>query len=162
MAIYVGIDPGKSGGIAWVRDNFGAPEFVKADGMTEMDLYAVLQGLTCEAAQEHTEIYAVIERVSSSPQMGVTSAFSFGRDYGTYLGLLAGCAIPFALVTPQKWQKAMGCLSKGNKNVTKAAAQRLYPSLKITHATADSLLLATYCRKHCRELFGLAPSAGEG
>lgn len=32
-------------------------------------------------------------------------------------------------------------------NVTKAKAQELFPKEKVTHATADALLLATYCKR---------------
>jgi hypothetical protein len=41
----------------------------------------------------------------------------------------------------------MQCLTKGDKNVSKAAAQRLWPKLKITHANADALLIAEYGRQ---------------
>lgn len=151
--IFIGIDPGKSGGIAWMRDDFSKPEHVKIDGLTELDLHNVVETIVNDSPPDANEVCAVIEAVSASPQMGVTSAFSFGRNFGFWLGVLAGCAVPYALVRPQKWQKAMGCMSKGDKNVTKAAAQRLYPNEKITHATADALLLATYCRRHHAELF---------
>jgi hypothetical protein len=35
-------------------------------------------------------------------------------------------------------------MTKGDKNVSKRRAQELYPQLKITHSTADALLIATY------------------
>jgi hypothetical protein len=57
---------------------------------------------------------------------------------------LTAAGIPFERVRPQKWQQAMGCMTKGDKNVSKRRAQELYPQLKITHATADALLIATY------------------
>jgi hypothetical protein len=41
----------------------------------------------------------------------------------------------------------MRCLTKGDKNVSKARAQELFPALKITHATADALLIAEYGRR---------------
>ena len=90
---------------------------------------------------------AYIEKVGATPQMGVVSAFTFGRSYGWLLGVLDALRIPYEFVTPQKWQKAMGCLTGGDKNVSKAAAQRLWPSLKITHANADALLIAEYGRR---------------
>ena len=92
-------------------------------------------------------IFAYVEKVHSSPQMGVTSAFTFGQGYGALLMLLTCKGIPFEQVTPQKWQKAMGCMSKGDKNVTKRRAQELFPNLKITHATADALLIGEYGRR---------------
>ena len=151
--IFIGIDPGKTGGIAWVHDDSAVPCHIKFDGLTELDVHRVVQSLVCLAQKEMQSVYAVIESVSATPQMGVTSAFSFGRNFGFWLGVLAGCAVPYSLVRPQKWQKAMGCMSKGDKNVTKAAAQRLYPNERITHHTADALLLATFCRRHHAELF---------
>jgi hypothetical protein len=42
------------------------------------------------------------------------------------------------------WQKALGCLTKGDKNITKRKAQEMFPGIKVTHATADSLLIAHY------------------
>jgi hypothetical protein len=41
----------------------------------------------------------------------------------------------------------MGCLTKGDKNVSKRKAQELFPSTKVTHAIADSMLIAAYGRK---------------
>lgn len=146
--IYLGIDPGKSGGLAIIDvDTVFIGTFKFADS-TEADLWRWLTDIHGLALAR-----AVIEKVSSSPQMGVTSAFTFGRSYGFLRGMLTAACVPFAEVSPQKWQKAMGCMTKGDKNVSKAAAQRLYPNEKITHSVADALLLATYCRRHHAELF---------
>jgi hypothetical protein len=79
--------------------------------------------------------------------MGVVSAFTFGNGYGHLEMALTAAGIPFERVRPQAWQKAMGCMSKGDKNVTKAKAQELFPHLKITHATADACLIAEYGRR---------------
>ena len=134
--IYLGIDPGKLGGIAIVGDFTQAwktPE-------TERDLHDLI-------AELGGPNFAVIEKVHSSPQMGVKSAFTFGRGYGFLRGLLTAFCIPFEEVSPQKWQKAMACLTHGDKNVSKAKAQQLWPHLKITHGVADALLIAEYCRR---------------
>lgn len=147
--IFIGIDPGKSGGMAAVGDGeqFVGPPMAKLKDMTEADVVAWLDFICVDDA------VAVIECVSSSPQMGVVSAFTFGRSYGFLRGLLIGCRIAFTEVRPQKWQKAMGCLSKGDKNITKGKAQQLFPGVKVTHATADALLLAMFCRRHHADLF---------
>ena len=156
MTMFIGIDP--SGAIASISDEpnrfeDGACDLLKLSVATPLDIAAYLGILAAGAKVAESRIYCVIEKVASSPQMGVKSAFTFGRSLGVLEGCLAASGIPYAFVTPQKWQKAMCCLSKGDKNVTKAAAQRLYPNERITHATADALLLATYCRRHASELF---------
>jgi hypothetical protein len=100
----------------------------------------------------------MIERVWSSPQMGVVSAFKFGRGVGVLHMALIAAGIPFDEVTPQRWQKEMGCLSpRGktrvefgtkDKNITKRRAQALFPAVtKMTHAIADALLIAEYARR---------------
>ena len=142
----IGVDPGNSGALVAVSIT-GRVQELRSKDATERDVMDFLRPLANEGAS------AVIERVSSSPQMGVVSAFTFGRSYGFLRGALIGVRIPFVEVTPQKWQKALGCMSKGDKNVTKAKAQQLYPNEKITHATADALLLATYCRQNHAQLF---------
>ena len=141
--IYLGIDPGKTGAIA-VHWNDGLPQKVILLRNTPAD---VIRELIDEADIGYVEATAVIEKVHSSPQMGVKSAFTFGQSYGWLLGVLDALRIPYEFVTPQRWQKAMGCLTGGDKNVSKAAAQRLWPNLKITHANADALLIAEYCRR---------------
>jgi hypothetical protein len=79
--------------------------------------------------------------------MGVVSAFTFGRGYGGLLMALTALEIPFVDVSPQKWQGAIGCMTKGDKNVSKAKAQAMFPTIKITHAIADALLIAEWCRR---------------
>jgi Holliday junction resolvasome RuvABC endonuclease subunit len=151
---FIGIDPGVQGGIAAIVINdageaYCVQKFPLKD-KTEADISQWLWGLNDGANDMYV---AVIEKVSSSPQMGVVSAFTFGRSYGFLRGCLSSLGFPYVEVRPQAWQKAMGCLSKGQKNVTKARAQQLYPGEKVTHATADAMLLATYCRRHHKDLF---------
>jgi len=144
--ITIGIDPGKNGGIAWISD--GKPCVEKMPD-TLADLWELIEDIrdgelaTPRFNGEHG-YKAYLEQVHSSPQMGVVSAFSFGNGYGHLEMALTAAGIPFERVRPQVWQKAMGCLTRGEKNVTKRKAQELYPQLKVTHATADALLIATY------------------
>jgi Holliday junction resolvasome RuvABC endonuclease subunit len=154
VSSYIGIDPGKSGGIALIDDEAARSVTFKLEKATERDVADWLGAVIARDVSGYSVLAAaVIEKVASTPQMGVCSAFTFGKSYGFLRGLLIGAGIPFVEVTPQKWQKAMGCMSKGDKNVTKAKAQQLYPNEKITHATADALLLATYCRQNHAQLF---------
>lgn len=132
--IHIGVDPGKSGAIAFLPTNGGTPWWVAADS-THRDL--------ADAIEDVGPIeFALIEHVSSSPQMGVRSAFTFGQSYGALEMLLTACRVPFERITPAKWQASMRCRSKGDKNVTKRRAQELFPEIKVTHKIADALLLA--------------------
>jgi hypothetical protein len=79
--------------------------------------------------------------------MGVKSAFTFGEGYGRLQMALTALGIPYERIRPAMWQKAMGCLTKGDKNVSKSRAQELFPSIKVTHAIADALLIAEHNRR---------------
>lgn len=141
----IGIDPGKAGGIAWIRDGNVAVEKMPD---TLKDLWELMESILSEVPMiyRQKETMAYIEQVSSSPQQGVVSAFTFGQGYGRLEMALTAANVPFKRVTPQVWQKAMKCLTGGNKNVSKGRAQEIFPSLKITHSTADALLIAEYGR----------------
>jgi len=140
MKTIIGIDPGKNGGIAWIAD--GKPCVEKMPETIE-DLWDII----CDIKAENAHFVAYIEQVHSSPQMGVKSAFTFGNGFGHLEMALTAAAIPFERVRPQVWQKSLGCMTKGDKNVSKRKAQELFPQLKITHATADAILLAEFGRR---------------
>jgi hypothetical protein len=140
LPAWIGIDPGASGAIAVV---FGSGNvcWIKNDS-TEHELANWIR----ELALSH-ELAAVIEQVNAMPKQGVSSTFKFGKSFGFLIGILTAFQVPYESYRPQVWQKHMRCLTKGDKNVSKAAAQRLWPSVKITHANADALLIAEFCRQ---------------
>ena len=144
--ITIGIDVGASGAIAWIDER--GKSCVEKMPDTLQELWDLIQSIGFEVPDfKPYEVKAYIEQVSSSPQMGVVSAFSFGRGYGNLEMALTAAGIPFERVRPQVWQKAMGCMTKGNKNISKQKAQELFPDKKIIHATADALLIALYGTK---------------
>jgi len=156
--IYIGIDPGKNGAIAWISD--GKP-CVEKMPETLKDLWEIIESFAfsdCGAMRvkySNCDCKAYIENVTPMPSfgdgprrsMGATSAFAFGRGVGNLEMALTAAGIPFERVTPLKWQTTMGCRTGGDKNVSKRKAQELFPSMKITHATADALLIAEYGRR---------------
>ena len=140
--ICVGVDPGVNGGLAALGED-GVVVSVSKMPATERGVYewfAALQPFGGAAR-------AVIEKAQPMPQQGVVSMFTYGRGYGGLLMALTACEIPFDTVTSPVWQLAMQCRSKGDKNVTKRRAEQLFPKQKITHAIADALLIAEYCRR---------------
>ena len=143
MKTIIGIDPGLSGGIAWIRDGRACVEKMPD---TLHDLWGLIESILSDHAMIYRphECAAYLESVHSSPQMGVKSAFTFGQGFGQLEMALVAANVPLNRVRPQQWQKAMGCLTKGDKNVSKRRAQELFPSLKVTHSTADALLIAKF------------------
>jgi hypothetical protein len=85
----------------------------------------------------------------------VSSTFKFGVHFGKLKMALTSSGISYEAVAPSKWQRKMGCLSGGDKKVTREKAIELFPKVNIhgsgvrapTHAVADALLIAEYGRK---------------
>jgi hypothetical protein len=150
--IYIGIDPGASGGIAAVEDVGGVVLTVPMPA-TDQDVLAVLVDLVLQSAHFGEKVVAVLERVWSSPGWGHVGAFKFGMSLGALRMALTAAKIPFDLVLPRVWQKDLSvtypakATTTVKKNLTKARAQQLYPGVRLTHATADALLLAEHCRR---------------
>lgn len=147
--MIIGIDPGKNGAIATL-DGVAVAVLAKLGKYTDKEVLTWLKEAIEEAG---TPPRCALEKVSSSPQMGVVSSFSFGREFGRLQAILAALTIDTRLVSPQRWQKSLGCMSGGDKNVTKQKAMELFPDQKVTHVTADALLIAEYCRRNEKELF---------
>ena len=141
--MIIGIDPGKRGALAIIADTGKLLVIVDFSKNTEADIVEYIELTSYEGEKQ----FAYVEKVHAIQPAGKVSNFKLGESFGTIKGILTALKIPFELVTPQKWQQAMGCMSKGDKNITKAKAQQLFPNIKITHNIADALLIAEYGRR---------------
>lgn len=139
---YIGIDPGKKGAMAIIRGP-GDYTLVPFDVETYNRELLRVDNALC-----------ALERVGAMPGQGVTSMFSFGENYGFIQGLLTANAIPYELVTPQRWKKAFEVT--GDKNTSVAVAKRLFPGVSLRRTVqsrkdddgmAEALLLAEYARR---------------
>jgi len=153
MKFFLGIDPGKSGAASVLNQHgkiavLASKELVtiRFDKSSEREISLWFETLKMLCGKD---LYAALEKVRSSPQMGRVSVFTFGWGYGFLRGQLSAFAIPFEEPIPQRWQKELGCLSGGDKNVTKKKAHELWPDQagKIGHHNADSFLIAEYLRR---------------
>lgn len=95
---------------------------------------------------------ATIENVHAMPGNGVSSMFKFGKQFGTCIGLFAAHHVPVKFVEPRVWQRDLDCLTGGNKRISKAKAEQLFPGVKITHRIADALLIAEFGRRNWNAL----------
>lgn len=146
MKRYIGIDPGKTGAAACLtfEDSVELSVDYICFNHRETTNKKVLSLLTNEWAGARQ---CVLEKVHSSPQMGVASSFTFGKTAGA-IEVLVDLAYPlvWTYVSPQKWQRKLGCMTKGNKNITRYLAKALFSEMRdqVTHRNADALLIATY------------------
>lgn len=92
-------------------------------------------------------LFAYIEKVAAHPKHGTIAGFKLGRSYGFLRGCLVALKIPFEEVHPGVWQRSLGCLSGGDKKVTRQRAQNLFPHNKVTHKVADALLIMEFGRR---------------
>ncbi|MFA5376297.1 MAG: hypothetical protein WC455_11185 [Dehalococcoidia bacterium] len=152
---FIGVDPGKSGGIAILRSYKPTVEKYHMPA-TEADLLDTLDVITSvEDALVDETVMAVVELIS--PSIYGTSKSSNAKLYGNYMSIrmaLTALRIPFTAVTAQKWHKSLGIPPRKKtetqtqwKNRLKAKAQQLFPQETVTLATADALLIACYCKK---------------
>ena len=140
----IGIDPGKSGGISVVEDG----EVTAHKCPKTVEDMAVLFSIIC-GDTPRDKIYAVMERVWARPNNASRSAFAYGVNYGSWLGIRASNEEDCNPVLPLKWMQHMGCpkaLKKENrKRWLKEKAKELCPYIKrVTLITADSILIAKY------------------
>lgn len=146
---YVGIDPGKSGGIASITET-ASGIVAKATKMPETDA-DIFDCIKYNNIDPEVGTIALIEKVHSMPKQGVVSTFTFGKNFGALKMALTACGMPFMEVTPQKWQRGLDIPKKKKeetqtlyKTRLKEVAQQLFPDIKVTKAISDALLIAWY------------------
>ena len=151
--IYIGVDPGLTGGVAFI-----VPELIAVSYDMPTFAYsvtgAVKRAVDCNALSklirdccpdlEAGRLF--IERVNAFPGQGVSSMFSLGMSFWGVVGVAAGLGIPVELVEPRAWKKHFGL--GPDKDQARGLASRLYPSVDLSkkkdHGRAEALLIARY------------------
>jgi len=148
--IYVGIDPGASGGIAAIIHDKKDKVYLKGIWAWK-DPDTASEIMHSFNTQDYGDVWvqALIENVHAFPSDGRSSAFKFGMNLGMWKGLLAAYKISYTSMIPQQWMKQYGQVykeKKERKNQLKEWAYIIAKKLdydgKITLKTADALLIA--------------------
>lgn len=160
----LGIDPGLDGGLALVTFDGVITEIMPTIGAEKgrlLDVAALDEWFTAH----HPGIrMAFIEQPGMRTGLSAQSVMKTGRGFGSLEALLTVHKIPFEIVSPQRWCKAMhlGCEGANPKDKSKLAVKRIFPHVdlrKSSRATIvhdgmmDALLIAEYGR---RKLLGAA------
>lgn len=164
---YLGIDPGKKGGLALINDDLQvvALELMPASGSA---FYRFVNYQLLKSCR----VTATLERVHSMSGQGAQSTFTFGMELGkceTVLDILRDRREDQELgpteiltPTPQEWMKALPIRQKVNdfktktlwKRYLRSVAKELFPKAELwtnpwwnegrTDAVSDALLIAYY------------------
>jgi crossover junction endodeoxyribonuclease RuvC len=145
--IYIGIDPGVKGGLAYIVDGGE----VNAIPFNE-DAYRL--AIAALSAIDDAKVVCAVEQVSAMPGQGVVSMFNFGKGFGWILGTLEAYGVSYELIRPQKWKKEFSVTS--DKNTSIEVCKRLFPHVSLlpterckkdNDGMAEALLLAEYARR---------------
>lgn len=143
--VYLGIDPGKSGGIALISDTGKVSVFATPTTKdNELDIEAIYQLLyetQYVCIQQNQQLYCVLEDVHSIFGMSAKSNFQFGRGLGILEGILGSLKIEFVKITPKVWQKEVWGNIEPIATDTGKLLKNGQPKLKID-TKATSLMVA--------------------
>lgn len=158
--VFIGIDPGVTGAIAFIDRGKVYTHLTKQ--LTESDRLEVLRDILDDDGRTayldgqgnlHPTAHCWIEEVNAmSP--GRKACFELGGSYYGWRMAAMAANIGFQTVRPLRWQQIIGFPRKKltyaeRKKRHKAMAQQLYPHLGkwITNGNADAILIATACQK---------------
>ena len=159
--LIIGVDPGQNGAIAAIvgRELVHVSDMPTDEQIIDGKKRQIVNGgalfdLYRKLRFNHTPVMVspviVIERVWSSPGMGSTSAFGFGRSYEA--ALTAALALGCVTVTPPSatWKGQMGLTSDKDKSLE--MARRLWPesdvfTRKKDADRAEAALIAEWFRR---------------
>ena len=141
--IYIGIDPGASGGIGVINTEGNTAEAIPYSDEAMTDT------LSC-----YPQAKVMVEQVHAMPGNGSTSMINFGKAFGFILGALAAYKIPYQLVPPTKWKREFSVTA--DKKTSIECCRRLFPTVELRRnahcrtdhdGMAEALLIAEYARR---------------
>jgi crossover junction endodeoxyribonuclease RuvC len=146
--VWVGIDPGKLGGYAYI-----AGGVVKAFPWENNFFVRDMRGLT---SLHNGGIIATVEQVHAVHGNGIVSSFTFGKSAGYIEGVLTALEIPYQLVPPTVWKKEFSLIGK-DKQASIDTCRQLFPGVNLKRTErcrkdgdgpAEALLICTYGMRH--------------
>ena len=163
----LGIDPGLDGGLALLLAGCGHNGYermliakmpVREEIVSRKKRRYVADASLAELIKGWNKTYPIsaihLENVHASSQMGVSSAFSFGRTFGCIVGCISGMGLrpKLQFVEPSVWKRKL--LLSANKKDAVAMAKKNWPTVKFgSHdGMAEAALIALYGLEHAPEV----------
>ena len=156
--IYAGIDPGKSGAIAWT-DSCGLELVVVGMPKHEGEILDTLGRLAghLKLDEDPAQLcrFCLLERAQSIRGDGHVGSFSYGLNYGILRAGLRMWKVPWDRITPPDWHRELKIPRRNKKTESEPMfkarkhdrARCLFPKTKFPKYAADAVLLAELCRR---------------
>lgn len=154
----VGIDPGKTGGVAFIDtinktlEVFPIPTIDVVRNKKEKEVIDVNELARPFRERASFIRQVILEQVGAykvaGRAQGVTSMFTFGEGFGMYRGIIAALQLPVTRATPNVWKKDMRL--NADKSVSRERASELMPhcsglwKFKYQEGLAEAALLALW------------------
>ena len=147
--LIVAIDPGQSGAIVWTQDFVD----IQIEKMPTSDVEVAQLIASFRLLAKDVEVY--LEEPSTAgygPLIPASSIARLAQNFGLIYGASIAMGYTLRRIKPQAWQAAHGLgkkkdHGKGWKNHLKAKACELWPTLHVSLANADSLLILDAARR---------------
>jgi len=152
--MIIGIDPGQTGAICKMVDNFvvdlkDMPTCAKLHGKGQEINAAELASIIMEMKSGYQRSEVIIEQVGAMPGNGGTGMFGFGDSFGVIRGVCGALQLPIHRVRPNWWKKKAGLIGK-EKDAARTMAIQLHPEVadmltrKKDTGRADAILIARF------------------
>lgn len=166
--LFLGIDPGVSGAIAFLRETENGIEASVQDFSSHSSqALEYLQNLASQNFTGTLKIYAGLESYQVYKAQNVQNQAKYVSNFGQWLGRLEILGIPTAITHPRTWganfrryidDGTIEVTGNNTKNASLEVARHVYPELakelrfRKHHNRADAILIAEYVRINHKEL----------
>ncbi|QXE87374.1 hypothetical protein KP003_02905 [Geomonas nitrogeniifigens] len=145
---YLGVDPGKNGGLAVLRADGVLMEYTRMP----VDKIRIADWLR-RIRDAYPTIIIIAERAQAMPKQGVTSSFNYGRHFGIFEDAAILLKTAYHEVRPAIWKKAMGLSSHKRDSIS--ACRCLFPHVDLIpkncrtehDGIAEAVLIAEWARQ---------------
>lgn len=124
MKLTMGVDPGKTGALAFLDESGRLVHVEDMPQVTGAALGSQVRLLLADLAPVEITV-AWVEQVHSMPKQGVRSVWTFAEGYGAVLGALGALGIRVEHATTGKWKPAMRVTA--DKNTSRQRAIERWP-----------------------------------
>lgn len=156
----IGIDPGKSGGLASITSDGDVEVVAMPIAGKELNVVSMCDWIYAQTKKYGTTIVCV-EKVHAMPNQGSVSMFTFGKTVGVVYGAVTAMLLPLYEVSPQAWKKAVLFGTQKDKDAAIDYCTRVYPKVSLLatprskkphDGMADALCIARYALEKYKDV----------